>query len=88
MEIFFKEKTTDPITGRWHYTHKRVQAAYRGLRTNLSYLFTYQKYPELNIPNTTNSLDESFAHLKSLLRVHRGIKKDFKIKIIQEILGE
>lgn len=85
---FLKERTTDPITGGWHYTHKRIRAAYRSLKINLPYLFTYQKYPELNIPNTTNSLDGSFAHLKSLLRIHRGIKKDLKIKIIQEILGK
>lgn len=85
---FLKDRTTDPITGRWHYTHKRIRTAYRSLKINLPYLFTYQKYPELNIPNTTNSLDGSFAHLKSLLRIHRGIKKDLKIKIIQEILGK
>ncbi|HSW62829.1 MAG TPA: hypothetical protein VLH56_05930 [Dissulfurispiraceae bacterium] len=49
-------------------------------------LFTYQKHPELNIPNTTNSLDGLFAHLKDLLRVHRGLKKDLKNKIIADFL--
>ncbi|MFZ2800557.1 MAG: hypothetical protein WAZ30_10065, partial [Syntrophorhabdus sp.] len=83
---FLKERTTDPIAGRWHYTHKRLRSAYRSLRQNLPYLFTYQKYPDLNIPNTTNSLDGCFAYLKELVRVHRESRRELKIKIIEEIL--
>ena len=85
---FLKERTTNSITGKWHYTHKRLRSAYRSLKTNLPYLFTYQKYPELNIPNTTNSLDGSFSQLKELVRIHRGINKEMKRKIINEILGK
>jgi hypothetical protein len=83
---FLKERTIDPLTGKWFYTHKRLRSAYRSLKTNLPYLFTYRKYPKLNIPNTTNSLDGCFAYLKELVRVHRGINKTLKIKIIQDIL--
>jgi hypothetical protein len=83
---FLKERTVDLVTGRWHYTHKRLRSAYRSLRLNLPYLFTYEKYPELNIPNTTNSLDGCFAYLKELVRVHRGSRRDLKDKIIEEIL--
>ncbi len=83
---FLKEKTTDPFTGRWHYTHKRLRSAYRSLRLNIPYLFTYQKYGDLDIPNTTNSLDGCFAYLKELVRVHRGSKRSLKGKIIEEIL--
>ncbi|MCX6261587.1 MAG: transposase, partial [Bacteroidia bacterium] len=61
-------------------------SAYRSLRTNLPYLFTYQKHPDLNIPNTTNSLDGCFAYLKAIVKVHRGSKKNLKRKIIEEIL--
>lgn len=85
---FLKEKTIDPLTGRWFYTHKRVRSAYRSLKTNLPYLFTYLKYPELNIPNTTNSLDGSFSQLKELTRIHRGLNKEMKRKVIDEILGK
>lgn len=87
-EIFLKERTADPITNRWHYTHRRIRSAYYSLNKNLPYLFTYQKYPELNIPNTTNSLDGSFASLKELVRVHRGHNQYLKKKIIEEILGK
>jgi hypothetical protein len=83
---FIRERTTDPATGRWHYTHKRLRSAYRSLRLNLPYLFTYEKHHDLKIPNTTNSLDGCFAYLKELTRVHRGSKRDLKDKIIQEIL--
>lgn len=83
---FLKQKTTDLNTNRWCYTHKRLRAALRSLKTNLPYLFTYQKFPELNIPNTTNSLDGFFNRLKSLLNVHRGLRPNRRMRIIVEIL--
>ena len=83
---FLKEKTIHPITERWSYTHKKLCSAYRSLNTNLPYLFTYQKYPQLNIPNTTNQLEGFFTYLKGLLNVHRGLVHKRKVKIINEIL--
>ena len=85
-EQFLKQKTTDQLTGRWFYTHKRIRSAYRSLATNLLYLYTYQKHPELNIPNTTNSLDGYFNRLKSLLNVHRGLNPQRRYRMIVEIL--
>lgn len=84
---FLKERTTDEVTGRWQYTHRRIRAAYRSLSTNLPYLFTYQQYPALQIPNTTNSLDGSFGWLKQLLNIHRGLTIKRRYKLIQEILS-
>jgi hypothetical protein len=84
---FLRERTVNLITKRWCYTHKRVRSAYRSLKTNLPYLFTYQNYPKLNIPNTTNSLDGSFSQLKAKLGVHRGLREPIKRKMIEEILG-
>jgi hypothetical protein len=84
---FIIEKTI--ITNRpkkWHYTHKRLRSAYRSLIHNLPYLYTYQKYPELNIPNTTNSLDACFSRLKDLIRVHRGYSNNLKWKLINAFL--
>lgn len=85
-EYFLKERTIDDVTGKWHYTHKRLRSAYRSLQTNLPYLFTYQDYSELNIPNTTNSLDGYFNRLKSLLNVHRGLSRKRRNRIITKIL--
>jgi hypothetical protein len=72
---------------RWQFTHRRVRAAYRSLKTNLSRLFTYQRHPELNLPNTTNTLDGMFSQIKNRLAVHRGLRRDRRYKLITEILS-
>jgi hypothetical protein len=84
---FLKERTINPTTKRWSYTHKRTRSARRSLKINLPYLFTYQRYQDLNIPNTTNSLDGSFAWLKQKVGIHRGYTKQLRDKIINYILG-
>ena len=83
---FLKEKTINLETNRWCYKHKRLRSAYHSLTTNLPYLFTYQRYPELNIPNTTNSLDGYFNSLKSKLNVHRGLSRTRAKKVVIELL--
>jgi len=85
---FLKEKTLVEGSRHWHYTHRRIRSAYRSLRTNLPFLFTYQRHPDLNIPTTTNSLDGTFSHLKDLTAVHRGASQQLKEKMIVEILGK
>lgn len=84
--LFLKERTVNPFTDEWHYTHKRLRSAHRSLKGNMPYLFTYQKHPNLNIPNTCNSLDGSFTTLKNLLRMHRGVRKEKRYRIICQIL--
>ena len=86
---FINEKTVSTfLSGKTtsYYTHKGVYSAYYSLKRNLPYLFTYQKYPELNIPNTTNDLDGSFSNLKKKLSVHHGLRQDRRFKVISEIL--
>ena len=83
---FLKQKTINLETNRWCYTHKRLRSAHRSLKTNLPFLFTYQRFPELNIPNTTNSLDGFFNVLKGILNVHRGLNTKRKRKVIIELL--
>lgn len=85
---FLNEKSIAPHKKRgWEYTHRRVRVAYRSLKTNLSRLFTYQRYPGLNIPNTTNSIDGMFSQIKNRLAVHRGLRRDRRYKIIATILS-
>jgi len=84
---FLHEKSPALHTKRgWQYTHRRVRAAHRSLKTNLRHLFTYQKYPQLKLPNTTNSLDGMFSQIKNRLAVHRGLRRDRRYKMISEIL--
>lgn len=85
---FLKEKTYNQITKRRFFTHRRLRAAYRSICKNLPLLYTYQKYPELDIPNTTNSLDGYISHLKDKLRIHRGLKRQRKLKMIDEVLSK
>lgn len=85
---FLKEKTYNEETGKWHYTHRRLRSAYRSLKTNMPNLFICDDYPDLNIPNTTNSLEGIFSNLKTKLRVHSGMKKQRKIYLINELLGK
>lgn len=68
------------------YKHRRLRSAKRSLMTNMPYLFTYKKYPELNIPNTTNSCEGSFAHWKQKIKIHRGLRKHRRDKMIHFIL--
>ena len=53
---FLNEKSINPSTGKAYFTHRKLVAAYRSLRRNLPYLFTYKNYKKLKMPNITNSL--------------------------------
>lgn len=86
-EKFLKEKTFESDGKHWRYTHKRVRSAYRSLITNLPYLFTFQRYPHLNISNTTNCLDGFFGQMKKLLRVHNGLSEERRNRVVFEILN-
>lgn len=83
---FLKEKTIDPETKKWFYTHRRLRSACFSLRRNLPYLFTYEHYPELNIPKTTNGLEGIFSHIKTAMRIHRGLTRKRKLKLIDYLL--
>ncbi|MDR1866018.1 MAG: transposase, partial [Bacteroidales bacterium] len=62
--------------------HKRLRSAVLSLKKHLPYLFTFEDYSRLNIPNTTNALDGHFADLKNKLRNHNGLSKERKMKYI------
>lgn len=83
---FLNERTINPITNKSFYTHKRLRSAYRSLSNNLSWLFTWYDYIELNIPNTTNAIDGHFADLKNKLRNHNGLSMKRKKKFIDGFL--
>lgn len=84
--LFLKERTYKSDGKHWSYTHRRIRSAYRSLATNLPYLFTYQRYPELKIPNTNNSLEGYFSKMKRLLNNHNGLKRDRRFRLIEAIL--
>lgn len=86
-EEFISEKSINPNTGKEQYTHRRLMAAYKSLRRNLPYLFTYKNYPDLSIVNTTNALDGGvFTQLKKLMKLHQGMSRSLKTKLIDDYL--
>jgi len=81
--VFLNEQRKDK-KGKKRYRHKKLRSAYRSVKTNLPWLFTWYDHLELNIPNTTNALDGHFADLKNKLRNHNGISTARKKKFIDE----
>lgn len=83
---FLDERTLNEETGKSHYTHKRIRSAYRSLKTNLPWLFTWYDNPTIDIPNTTNKIDGHFANLKNKMRNHNGLSLKRKMKFIDGFL--
>jgi hypothetical protein len=79
---YLNERNQSPKTGKTYYIHKRLRSAYLSLKRHLPYLFIFEEYPNLQIPNTTNALDGQFANLKNKLRNHNGLSKERKMKFM------
>ena len=79
---FLNERNKTTSTGKTYYTHKRLRSAYLSLKKHLPYLFVFEDYPNLQIPNTTNALDGRFSNFKNKLRNHNGLSKERKMKFI------
>ena len=80
---FLAEKTINPDTLKESFTHQKLVSAYRSLKTNLPYLFTYKNHKEYKIHNTTNAIDGGvFSPMKKLMNIHNGFSKSLKIKIV------
>lgn len=70
------------------FKHRRLRSAIRSLRSNTTYLFAHQRFPDLAIPTTTNSCDGSFAHWKNKVKIHRGLKDKRRQKMINFLLSK
>lgn len=86
-KALLQERTENPLGKRkWQYTHRRLRSAFFSLKRNLHWLFTYQRYPHLKIPRTTNSCDGYFGHLKKRIAVHQGISKKRRNQMLNYLL--
>ena len=83
---FLNERSINPLNNRIFYTHKKLRSAYRSLKNNLPWLFTWYDNTKLDIPNTTNAIDGHFADLKNKLRNHNGLSIGRKKKFIDGFL--
>ena len=77
---FLKERS-DKVNekGYFPYKYHNVKSAYASLKRYMDYIFTYEKYLELNIERTTNRLEGLFSELKRKLNNHNGLTKNRKI---------
>jgi hypothetical protein len=86
-DTFLKEKSLNEKTGKYIYTHRKLRSARDSIKRHLAILFTFERYPHLNIPNTTNSLDGSFTKVKNSIAVHAGLSRELKMKMVRTLLG-
>lgn len=68
------------------FKHKRLRSAYWSLKRSIDYLFTYQKYPELNIAHTTNLVESFFKQMKAKLAPHQGLTDEHKMMFIKDFI--
>lgn len=69
------------------YMRPRLRSAYLSIKRNMPLLWTFLDYPDLGLPNTNNGLEGIFSDIKSKLRVHSGISRERRKKIIDEYLS-
>ncbi len=78
---YLQEKTFNPATGRYWYTHKLLRRSYFTIKRALPNMFHYLSNPK--IPATTNGIEGFFSHLKNHLDLHRGLTVQHRINFIK-----
>lgn len=90
------EKFRDVVNERVHdkrikritppYMRPKLRSAYLSIKRNMPLLWTFYDHPETGLPNTNNALEAVFSDLKTKVRVHRGISRENRKKLIDEYL--
>ena len=90
------ERNKDVVNERSHdkrikrktppFMRPKLRSAYLSIKRNMPLLWTFYDHPELGLPNTNNGLEGIFSDLKTKLRVHSGIKKEQRKRLIDEYL--
>ena len=63
------------------------QSAYLSIKRNMPWLWTFYDYKDRVIPNTNNGLEGIFSDIKSKVRVHSGLTREHRKKLIDEYLS-
>ena len=86
---FLNERSEMPNEkGKYPYKHRSVRSAMASIKRYYEYIFTYEKYPELNIEKTTNRIEGLFKELKDKLRPYSGLTRKHNILFIQDFLNK
>ena len=69
------------------YMRPRLRSAYLSIRRNMKRLWTFYDYKDRVIPNTNNGLEAVFADIKSKVRIHSGLTREHRMKLIDEYIS-
>ncbi len=78
---YIDQKTYQPESQRYWYTHKMVRKSYVTIKNALPNMFHYIEHAD--IPKSTNAIESYFGHLKNHLDLHRGLTKEHRINFIK-----
>ena len=68
------------------FMRPRLRSAYLSIKRNMQLLWTFYDHPETGLPNTNNALEGVFSDIKSKTRVHRGISRNNRKKLLDEYI--
>ena len=68
------------------FMRPRLRSAYFSVKRNMPLLWTFYDHPETGLPNTNNALEGLFSDLKTKVRVHSGINKEHRKKLLDEYI--
>ena len=92
----WNEKYQDVLNERVHdrrikkktppFMRPRLRSAYFSVKRNIPLLWTFYDHPETGLPNTNNALEGLFSDLKTKVRVHSGISREHRKKLLDEYI--
>ena len=68
------------------FMRPKLRSAYFSVKRNMPLLWTFYDRPELGLPNTNNALEGLFSELKTKVRVHSGISRENRKKLLDELM--
>lgn len=69
------------------FKHRRLRSAMNAFRRDIPYLFTFQRFSDFKIENTTNSCEGYFSHLKKMVNVHTGLSPLNRIRMLFSLIS-
>ena len=68
------------------FMRPKLRSAYFSVKRNMPLLWTFYDHPELGLPNTNNALEGLNSELKTKVRVHSGISRENRKKLLDQLL--
>lgn len=77
---FVNQRSYEPGTRYWWFTHKNARRAYRTIKATLDHLFLYLDHQCLE--KDTNGLEAEFTHLTDKLNIHHGLTRERRANLV------